>query len=118
MTESGTPVTLVSGAGDLVVNQDGTLFQGTTSLGKLAIKKFSDPSQLAPTGGGAFVPVGGMAAQTVEKPQILQGYLEGSNVASLREMVDLVLIARAYEANQKMITSVDQSMQKTLDALG
>ena len=118
MTESGTPVTLVSGAGDLVVNQDGTLFQGTTSLGKLAIKKFSDPSQLAPTGGGAFVPVGGRAAQTVEKPQILQGYLEGSNVASLREMVDLVLIARAYEANQKMITSVDQSMQKTLDALG
>ena len=36
----------------------------------------------------------------------------------LREMVDLVLISRAYEANQKIITSVDQQMQKTLDALG
>jgi flagellar basal body rod protein FlgG len=118
MTDSGTPVTLVSGAGDLVVNQDGTISQGTTSLGTLAIRKFADNSRLTPAAGGAFVPTGGMAAQTVEKPQILQGYLEGSNVASLREMVDLVLISRAYEANQKMITSVDQQMQKTLDALG
>jgi flagellar basal body rod protein FlgG len=118
MTESGNPLTLVSGQGDLVVNQDGTVFQGSTSLGKLAIKKFADNNQLTPTAGGDFVPAGGMQAQTVEKPQILQGYLEGSNVAPLREMVDLVMISRAYEANQKMITSVDDNMQKTLDALG
>ena len=48
----------------------------------------------------------------------LQGYIEGSNVTPLREMVDLVLISRAYEANQKMINTVDQQMEKTLDALG
>ena len=47
-----------------------------------------------------------------------RGYLEGSNVTSLREMVDMVLISRAYEANQKIITTVDQTMQKTLEALG
>jgi flagellar basal body rod protein FlgG len=33
-------------------------------------------------------------------------------------MVDLVLISRAYEANQKMITTVDEQTQKALDALG
>ena len=27
-------------------------------------------------------------------------------------------ISRAYEANQKMITSIDQQMQKALEALG
>jgi len=54
----------------------------------------------------------------VAKPEVLQGYLEGSNVTSLREMVDMVLISRAYEANQKIITTVDQTMQKTLEALG
>ncbi len=117
MTDSGTPLTLVSGQGDLVVNQDGTVFQGTTSLGTLAIKKFADNHQLIPTAGGAFL-AGAMTAETVEKPQILQGYLEGSNVAPMREMVDLVLISRAYEANQKIISTVDQQMQKTLDALG
>jgi len=118
MTESGTPITLASGAGDLVVNQDGTVFQGSTALGKLAIRKFADNNRLSPAAGGAFVPPPDMAPETMEKPQVLQGYLEGSNVAALREMVDLVLISRAYEANQKMITSVDQQMEKTLDALG
>ena len=48
----------------------------------------------------------------------MQSYLEGSNVQPLREMVDLVLISRAYEANQKVISSTDDQMQKTLDALG
>ena len=64
-----------------------------------------------------FLP-GGVAPQPVAEPELMQGYLEGSNVTPLREMVDLVLIARAYEANQKIIITVDQQMQKTLEALG
>ena len=118
MSESGTPITLGSDEGDLVINQDGTIFQGGTSLGKLSVVKFADNNQLAPVAGGAFVPTGGMTATQVEKPELLQGYLEGSNVTPLREMVDMVLISRAYEANQKMITTVDEQMQKTLEALG
>jgi len=54
----------------------------------------------------------------VAEPDLIQGYLEGSNTSSLREMVDLVLISRAYEANQKIITTVDEEMGKTLEALG
>ena len=53
----------------------------------------------------------------VENPVILQGYQESSNVAPLREMVDLVNIARAYEANQKMIQSRDKIMERTLETL-
>jgi len=118
MSDGGAPITLVPGGGELIVNEDGTLFQGTTSLGRLSVQKFADNSRLVPAAGGAFIPAGGMAPQAVEKPELLQGYLEGSNVSPLREMVDLVVISRAYEANQKMITTVDQQMQKTLDALG
>ena len=46
------------------------------------------------------------------------GLIWTSNVSSLREMVDLVLISRAYEANQKVIGSVDQLMGKVLETLG
>ena len=76
-------------------------------------------NQLIPIAGGFFIPApGAPAPESVDNPQLLQGYLEASNVTPLREMVDLVLISRAYEANQKIITSVDQAMQKTFDALG
>jgi flagellar basal body rod protein FlgG len=118
MSAAGNPITLLSGGGELTINQDGSLFQGTTSLGKISVQKFSDTSKLKPLAGGYFVPQDGVQPESVDKPELLQGYLEGSNVSSLREMVDMVLISRAYEANQKIISTVEQTMQKTLDALG
>jgi len=118
MSDGGNPIVLLPGQGQVSVNPDGTIFQGTTSLGKLSIQKFANNAALIPTSGGMFVPGAGAGKSTVEDPEIMQGYLEQSNVQPLREMVDLVIISRAYEANQKMITTIDEQMQKALDALG
>jgi flagellar basal-body rod protein FlgF len=118
LSEGGNPITLLPNGAPVTINRDGTIFQGDASVGKLSIQKFSDNNQLIPIAGGFFVPAAGAAPEQVDQPELLQGYLEGSNVTPLREMVDLVLISRAYEANQKIITTVDQQMQKTLDALG
>jgi len=118
MSESGSPITLVPGLPDITINRDGSVVQGDTSLGKLSIQQFADPARLTPVAGGYFLAGAGVQPVPVEKPELMQGYLEGSNVMPLREMVDMVLIARAYEANQKIITTADQTMQKTLEALG
>jgi flagellar basal-body rod protein FlgF len=118
MSDTGRPITLLPGAGSLIVNRDGSLSQGNATIGKLGIVSFADTTQLAPSAGGTFVPTGGAAPTQVAKPELLQGYLEGSNVSPMHEMVDLITISRAYESNQKMITTMDTEMQKTLDALG
>ena len=118
MGEGGSSITLVAGGGPVAINKDGTIFQGSTALGRLSVQKFTDNSQLVPAPGGLFTAPAGVTAQSVDDPELLQGYIEGSNVVPLREMVDLVLISRAYEANQKIITSADQQMQKALEALG
>jgi flagellar basal body rod protein FlgG len=119
LSDSGSPITLLPNGGQVSINQDGTIAQNNTQLGKLAVRKFADTSRLVAIAGGYFVPAPGTPPpEAVDNPEILQGYLEASNVTPLREMVDLVLISRAYEANQKIITTVDQQMQKTLDALG
>jgi flagellar basal body rod protein FlgG len=117
MSDSGKPITLQPG-GSLVVNRDGTLSQNNTVVGKIGIQKFADNSMLVPSAGGTFIPTGGAAPTPVAKPDLIQGYLEGSNVSPMHEMVDLITISRAYESNQKMITTMDTEMQKTLDALG
>lgn len=118
MSEGGNPFTLLPGGGAVSINRDGTVFQGDVALGKIAVKTFKDPSQLRPSIGGLFVAPQGVEGESVAEPEIMQGYLEQSNVQPLREMVDLVLISRAYEANQKVITSTDDQMDKTLRALG
>jgi flagellar basal body rod protein FlgG len=118
MSDSGSPILLLPGGGKISINQDGTIFQGSAALGKFSVQKFSDNARLIPIAGGFFSAPTDLKPERVDNPELLQGYLEGSNVMPLREMVDLVLISRAYEANQKIISTVDQQMQKTLDALG
>lgn len=118
MSDAGNPIVLLPGGGGVTINQDGTLSQNGTILGKLGVYRTDNTAGLIPQAGGLFVPGPGVEMSAVDEPELMQGYLEQGNVAPLREMVDLVLISRAYEANQKMITTIDQQMQKSLEALG
>lgn len=118
LSTNGDPIVLLPGGGNVVINQNGSIFQGSVALGKLSVQKFANTAALIPTAGGLFTAGAGAGMSEVEEPDLMQGYLEQSNVQPLREMVDLVLISRAYEANQKMITTIDQQMQKALEALG
>lgn len=43
---------------------------------------------------------------------IHQGFLEGSNVQAVNEMVDLIVAQRAYEMNSKAITAADEMLQQ------
>lgn len=118
MSTTDSPIVLLPSGGKVVINQDGTVTQGQTKLGSLAVMAFANNSDLVPVAGGTFVAKDGAEPTQVAKPDLLQGYLESSNVAPMREMVDMVVIARSYEANQKIIKTNDEQMQKTLEALG
>ena len=43
---------------------------------------------------------------------VMQGYLESSNVSAIEEMIGLIEVSRAHEANQKMIQTFDQNIGK------
>ncbi len=47
--------------------------------------------------------------------KVIQGFLEKSNVNIVREMVDMIEVNRAYEANQKTVTSHDQTLGKLIN---
>ena len=48
----------------------------------------------------------------VKQSMIKQGYLEGSNVQVVDEMVNLIVAQRAYEMNSKAITTTDEMMKQ------
>ena len=50
--------------------------------------------------------------------QLLQGSIEGSNVSIIREMVGMISNMRSYEANQKVITSTDETLGKAVSEVG
>ena len=49
--------------------------------------------------------------------KVVQGFLEKSNVNAIREMVDLIEVQRSYEANQKTVTTHDQTLGKLINEM-
>ena len=50
--------------------------------------------------------------------QVEQGVLETSNVNVVNEMVNMITIQRAYDAGQKVITSIDSTLDIAANRIG
>jgi flagellar basal-body rod protein FlgF len=112
------PITIDLTQGPITVDQSGQIHQGKDIAGKLALFDLSKTGQLQRSGTGLFVTPEGVTPERVEKPEIMQGYIEESNVVPLQEMVNLITVSRAYEVSQKLITSIDQTTRSAIETLG
>lgn len=118
MGESG-PIIFPPGAGPISINSDGMLFQGDQPVAKLSVFEFKDLQKLQRVGDGLMAPSQkGEQPIAAEKPTILNGYIEQSNVSPMTEMVNLIAVSRAYEACQKVIQSHDDDSDKAIQTLG
>ncbi|MDI3327852.1 MAG: flagellar hook-basal body protein [Alicyclobacillaceae bacterium] len=68
-------------------------------------------------GDGSYRPVapGGLAPSAAG---LRQGFLEQSNVDAADTAVQMIAVTRAYEANQKVIHTIDQSLDKLVNQVG
>jgi len=71
---------------------------------------------LAALGQNMFQESGASGAPLISNPGengtgvIVQGALEGSNVNSVQELVDMITTQRAYEMNSKVISTADEML--------
>ena len=56
--------------------------------------------------------------EEVERPDIMQGCVEQSNADAITEMVNMIEIMRAYEANQKVLQTHDSTLEKAVNDIG
>lgn len=99
------------------VGKDGTITQNGNVIGKLLIREFTNPETLRKHGNSLILTTG----ETVEgefSGEILQGAVETSNVNVIREMVDMINVMRLYEANQRMITTQDNTLERAVNDIG
>lgn len=85
----------------------------------IGVFQFSNPNGLQKLGDALYEqtaasgdPLNESTNPYVEKSTIVQGYLEGSNVQIVDEMVNMIVAQRAYELNSKAITASDEMMQQ------
>jgi flagellar basal body rod protein FlgG len=113
----GGPITIDPDQGPLVIAKDGSISQGDNLLGRMALYDFEDTDALKRVEGG-FFSAEGQDPELVENAMITQGAIEGSNVSPMAEMVNLIAVARAYEASQRAMTSHDDLASKAIQTLG
>lgn len=99
------------------VNELGEIYVGDDYISTLQVVDFDNYDALSSYGENMYEPVAG--ANIIDsQASVTQGYLEMSNVNMVTEMVDMIAITRAYETNQKMIQTVDQTLQKVVNDIG
>jgi flagellar basal-body rod protein FlgG len=116
-------ITIPQDAQSITIGNDGTISvrtpgsTGTTQVGTLQLVDFINPAGLQPTGGNLYLESAASGSPQAGNPgqnglgSLMQGYVEGSNVNVVEELVSMIETQRAYEMNSKAISTSDQMLQ-------
>lgn len=97
-------------------------WQDIELVGRLKIVRFPRERELRREGNSFYYEDKQTGAPYIaegnERPKVLWKFIEGSNVDPVAEMVKMIEVQRAYEANQKTIQSHDQTLGRVINEVG
>lgn len=111
-------------ADDITISETGvvsaTLGDDTesTELGNIDLVNFINPAGLAAIGQNLFRETETSGVATIGIPgsdgygQLLQGYVETSNVNMVEELANMITTQRAFEINSRVISTSDEMMER------
>ena len=117
-------ITVPANAQAFAVNAEGQISvtvpgQSTPQvLGQLQLASFINPAGLESRGGNLYAETAASGAPNAGAPnsaglgRLMGGFLEGSNVNVVEELVSMIATQRAYELNSKAIQTSDQMLQR------
>jgi flagellar basal-body rod protein FlgG len=100
------------------VGRDGGVLVAGSLVDTIRVVSAPPGAALRKQGDGRFAMPAAGAGPRPPDAEILQGYLEGSNVDAIREMIALVDAFRAYEANAKSVQTSDQILGQAVNQVG
>lgn len=103
--------------GSVAVDLNGNVYADNQLVDKVKLVDFEDYNYLKKFGDTMYGTVDG-AIEKDAAGAVRQGYTEQSNVNVVSEMVDLIAITRAYEANQKIIQTMDTTLELAVSSVG
>jgi flagellar basal-body rod protein FlgG len=117
-------ITVPANAQAVIVGADGTVsatIPGQVApqvLGQLQLASFINPAGLESRGGNLYAETAASGAPNAGAPTtgglgaVQSGWVEGSNVNVVEELVSMIATQRAYELNSKAIQTSDQMLQR------
>lgn len=107
------PITI---EGEFLVDDLGNITVNNETIAQLKVVNFDNAQYLVREGDNLLSSE--QAGNILARPGLLQGYVEDSNVNAVKEMVELINVARAYESLQKVVQAEDETTQAAIDQVG
>lgn len=104
-------------ASNIIIDSDGSVYADEQYIDKISVVDFEDYDYLEKYADNMYTAIDG-SVQTTAEGTIIQGYTEQSNVNVISEMVQMINITRAYEANQKVMQTIDGSLDQVVNTVG
>ena len=100
--------------GEFTIDSGGNIFINGEFADKILMSNVEDKTTLRKVGSDLYAMTEESAAAGFNG-QVMQGFLEKSNVNSVREMVDMIALSRVYEANQRAVTLHDTMLGRAVN---
>jgi flagellar basal-body rod protein FlgF len=119
LDDSGQPLVMKDG-GDVRFMDDGSVFVDGQKKGKIGVVDFADTKKLRYGQDGCFSNLDPQGNPPIApaNPGIKSGFLEGSNADPINTMVNMIADYRNYEAAQKAMHAVDETLGKAVNEVG
>lgn len=106
-------------AGKVEIDMEGGVFVDGDEVGRLKLTDFENPDTLQKTGNGRFIATEeSVALDSPDGTTISQGHVESANVSPIMAMTEMIETTRAFEAYQKVIQTVDEATNTSIDKIG
>lgn len=102
---------------ETTIDRQGRVMQDGRTIATIQVQDFENYDYLKKYGETYYEPIEGARFKNADG-QIYSGYLEASNVSTVTEMVNLITISRQYESNQKVIQTIDSTLEKAVNQVG
>ena len=110
---------IVIEGGSVTVTESGAIYGDEEWMGQLNMVNILNSKDLRKDGNNLYRMEENIAPQVAQfEGKVVQGFLEGSNVETIKEMVEMVTLFRNYESNQRIIKAYDDTLQKSVNEIG
>lgn len=103
------------GTGNISVTSNNKISINGEEIYNFNVVDFQDHNDLEKTGNGLYT---GTNPINAENFNVKQGYLESSNVDSINAVASLMETVKEFEANQKVVKSMDAILDKIANEIG
>ena len=102
---------------EVTIDRRGGIYQDDAYVDNVGLTDFENYDYLERYGENFFQPVDGARIVDADT-EVYSGYLEMANLSVVTEMVNMISIQRHYEANQKVITTYDSTLDNAVNQTG